>query len=158
MGVDLTQISILARREIEARILIPVIHEFVSEFGKERTLKIVGPIIQSLARESGTQVAKLLGGDTLDLFAKGLSLWTREDALQIEVLEQTPRRYSFNVTRCRYAEMYRELGMQEYGVLLSCGRDGAMIQGFNPRIEFRRTQTIMEGAPFCDFRYELLEK
>ena len=59
----------------------------------------------------------------------------------------------FNVTRCRYAEMYRRLGLAEVGPVLSCNRDGSMIEGFNPSVEFRRTQTLMEGAAYCDFRY-----
>jgi fumarate reductase iron-sulfur subunit len=154
MGADLTQVSILARREIEARILSPVMKAMIQEMGKERALAVLRPIIQSLARESGAQMAKLLGGNTLEDFARSLSLWTREDALRIQVLEQSKNRYCFNVTRCRYAEMYKELGISEYGVLLSCGRDSAMVEGFNPRIKFTRTQTLMEGADHCDFCYE----
>ncbi len=34
-------------------------------------------------------------------------------------------------------------------------RDYTLAQGFNPAIELTRTQTIMEGAPFCDFRFRL---
>ena len=34
--------------------------------------------------------------------------------------------------------------------------DAALIVGFNPKIKFTRTQTIMSGAPYCDFRYELM--
>jgi hypothetical protein len=49
--------------------------------------------------------------------------------------------------------MYRALGIPELGGLLSCNRDQALIQGFNPNVQLERTQTIMEGAPFCDFRY-----
>jgi hypothetical protein len=60
-----------------------------------------------------------------------------------------------NTTRCRYAEMYRELGMPKLGFTLSCARDFALVEGFNPRIELRRTQTIMEGADHCDFRFTL---
>ncbi len=155
MAADLTKVSILARREIEARILTPVIQALMKELGKERTLKIIAPIIQALAREGGVQLAQLLKGNTLEHFAKGLSLWTREDALQLDRVEQSPTRYAFNVTRCRYAEMYKELGIPDLGVLLSCGRDLALIEGFNPKIQFTRTKTIMEGAPFCDFRYEM---
>jgi len=65
----------------------------------------------------------------------------------MDVIEQTEKKFSFNVTRCRYAEMYKELGVQEYGALLSCGRDAALIAGFNPQIRFTRAQTIMTGAP-----------
>ncbi len=155
-GADLSQVSILARREIEARILMPVLTAFIKQYGKEQTVKTVDPVIQELAREGGVQLAKALGGNTIGHFAKGLSLWTREDALRLDVKEQTETKFAFNVTRCRYAEMYKELGVQEYGALLSCGRDAALIVGFNPKIRFTRTQTIMSGASYCDFRYELM--
>jgi fumarate reductase iron-sulfur subunit len=154
-GADLSQVSILARREIEARILMPVLNAFIKEYGKEQTVKLVDPVIQELAREGGVQLAKALGGNTIAHFAKGLSLWTREDALRMDVKEQTETKFAFNVTRCRYAEMYKELGVQDYGALLSCGRDAALIVGFNPKIKFTRTQTIMSGAAYCDFRYDL---
>jgi N-methylhydantoinase A len=32
-------------------------------------------------------------------------------------------------------------------------RDFALIEGFNPDIQLTRTQTLMEGAPFCDFQF-----
>jgi fumarate reductase iron-sulfur subunit len=155
-GTDLSQVSILARREIEARILMPALNAFIKEYGKDQTVKLVDPVIQELAREGGVQLAKALGGNTVAHFAKGLSLWTREDALRLDVKEQTEKKFAFNVTRCRYAEMYKELGVQDYRALLSCGRDAALIVGFNPKIKFTRTQTIMSDAAYCDFRYELM--
>jgi hypothetical protein len=157
MAADLSKISILTRREIEARILGPVIAAFIKEVGKERALQTLEPIIQSLARESGRQLAKWMGGNSLEAFVRGMDLWTREDALHLEIIDQSPKRFAFNVTRCRYADMYKELGMLEFGKVLSCNRDAALIEGMNPEIRFTRTQTIMEGAPFCDFRYETRE-
>ena len=59
----------------------------------------------------------------------------------------------YNVTRCRYAEMYRELGIPELGAILSCNRDAALIEGFNPLVQLTRTQTLLGGASHCDFRY-----
>ncbi len=79
----------------------------------------------------------------------------RGGALEIDIREQTPERLSFNVTRCRYAEMYRALGLADLGSSLSCQRDYALVQGFNPAIGLTRTQTIMEGAPYCDFRFRV---
>ena len=92
MAADLSKISILARREIEARILNPVIAAFIKEVGKERALKTLEPIIQSLARESGRQLAEWMGGNSLEHFARGMDLWTREDALRMDIIEQSPRR------------------------------------------------------------------
>jgi len=51
--------------------------------------------------------------------------------------------------------MYHRLGLADLGPVLSCSRDGRMIEGFNPGIAFTRTQTIMEGATHCDFRYRV---
>lgn len=71
------------------------------------------------------------------------------------MVEQTETTFVFNVTRCKYAEMYRDLGDADLGARMSCNRDGTMIEGFNPDITFTRTQTIMSGASHCDFVYEL---
>jgi predicted ArsR family transcriptional regulator len=49
--------------------------------------------------------------------------------------------------------MYRALGIPEVGALLSCNRDFALIEGFNPDVALERTQTIMQGATHCDFRF-----
>lgn len=68
-------------------------------------------------------------------------------------LVETDREFAFNVTRCGYAEMYREMGLGEIGHLLSCNRDGSFCDGYDPRIRLTRTQTLMEGASHCDFRY-----
>jgi hypothetical protein len=38
-------------------------------------------------------------------------------------------------------------------LILSCNRDYALIEGFNADIALTRTQTIMQGASHCDFRY-----
>ena len=79
--------------------------------------------------------------------------WTAEDALRTEVLDSTPTTFNFNVTRCRYAEMYRAMGLADLGALLSCNRDGAFCEGYDPKLTLTRTQTLMGGASHCDFRY-----
>ena len=78
-----------------------------------------------------------------------------DDALQIEVLEKGPDRLDFDVKRCRYSEVYKEMGLGDIGHLLSCNRDGDFCIGYNPKMELTRTQTIMKGASHCDFRYRL---
>jgi predicted ArsR family transcriptional regulator len=149
----LNAIGVLTRREIEARILAPLIEALGQEFGRERVLEIARQTIIRVAQEQGKQLAGNMGGNSLEHLAGSLEAWKKDDAMQIEVLELSEQRFAFNVTRCRYAEMYRALGIPELGALLSCNRDGALIQGFNPDVKFERTQTILEGAPFCDFRY-----
>jgi hypothetical protein len=155
MGVEKPRLPLLEQREIEARIVGPLVRAFEKEIGEERTLAIVAEVIRGLARESGADLARLLGEQTLEAFARSLDRWRENGALELDLLEQSPTRLAFNVTRCRYAEMYRALGLPDLGASLSCQRDYTLAQGFNPAIELTRTQTIMEGAPFCDFRFHL---
>ena len=149
----LNDIGVLKRREIEARILAPLVEALGAEFGRDKVLEIVRKTIVEIARRQGAERAAAGGEASLTAFAAGGSAWRQGNALEIEVLAQDADRYDYNVTRCRYAEMYRALGIPELGFMLSCNRDFSLIEGFNPDVELTRTQTIMQGAPYCDFRY-----
>jgi L-2-amino-thiazoline-4-carboxylic acid hydrolase len=151
------RLPLIEQREIEARIVGPLVRAFAGEIGEKRTLEIVRDLIRDLARAGGSDLASVLGNQTLEAFARGLDRWRENGALEIDMLEQSATRLSFNVTRCRYAEMYKALGLGDLGASLSCERDFALVQGFNPDIDLTRTQTIMEGATSCDFRFRLRE-
>jgi hypothetical protein len=150
-------LTLLQQREIEARIVGPLVHAFREELGDERALAVLRSVITRLAREHGADLAARLGEATLQAFSQSLERWSEDGALEIEMLEQGPDRLSFNVTRCRYAELYRSLGLADLGASLSCQRDFSLIEGFNPSIQLSRTQTIMEGASHCDFRFRSTE-
>jgi len=135
---------------------MPVLNAFIKEYGKEQTVKLVDPVIRELAREGGVPARQGPWGKYYRPFWKGAFRMDSGRRPPTGCQRADGDEVCFNVTRCRYAEMYKELGVQEYGALLSCGRDAALIVGFNPKIKFTRTQTIMSGAPYCDFRYELM--
>ena len=137
------KLPLLEQREIEARIVGPLVQAFAAEIGQARALAIVGQVIRDLAHASGAELAQVVADHTLEGFARSLDRWRENGALQLEVLEQTPEKLSFNVVRCRYAEMYRALGLADLGASLSCQRDFALAQGFNSHIHLDRTQTIM---------------
>ncbi len=148
------QIGVLTRREVEARILAPIIDALGEEFGREKVIATVAEAIVNLSREQGDQLAESMGGRGCHAFEQSLQYWTKDDALKLDVLEKNDSTLNFNVVRCRYSEMYRELGIPELGAVFSCNRDYALIEGFNPDAKLTRTQTLMEGKSHCDFRYE----
>jgi len=150
----LTQrIGVLNRREVEARILSPMIDALGERFGREEVLEIVKDTIIKIAKEQGNDLAQAMDGCGSGQFLASLAYWKKDGALEIEILNDQGGYLDFNVTRCRYAEMYRALGIPELGSMLSCNRDYALIEGFNQSAQLQRTQTIMQGAPYCDFRY-----
>ena len=154
----LTQkIGVLTRREVEARILAPMIDALGEEFGRDEVIAIVKKVIIQLASQQGSELAETMGGTDAEAFMDSLAYWTRDDALQLDVIENNQTSLHFNVTRCRYAELYNALGIPELGAVFSCNRDYALIEGFNPDASLKRTQTIMQGASHCDFRYTFPE-
>jgi len=152
------RIGVLTRREVEARILEPIIDDLGKAFGRDEVLALVQTTIIKIAREQGAALSLQMGGNSLKEFLDSLAFWTQDGALEIDVIENSDEILSFNVTRCRYAELYESLGLRAMGTVLSCSRDFALIDGFNPDVSLQRTQTIMEGAPYCDFRYHHRKK
>ncbi|MCC6718716.1 MAG: L-2-amino-thiazoline-4-carboxylic acid hydrolase [Acetobacteraceae bacterium] len=146
---------ILTRRRIEAEFARGIFAEMKAELGEPAAVRILTNAVVKLAHAAAASFAqKAPGGQpSLDHFRAIQSLWTAEDALRTEVVKSTPTEFHFNVVRCRYAEMYRELGLAELGAVLSCNRDGAFCEGYDPRLKLERTQTLMGGASHCDFRY-----
>ena len=157
MSADLSKVDMLTRREIEARIAGPLIKAFAREFGEEKTLKIAEEVIRSLARESGAQLAKNIGGNSLEHFIKAMEVYARGDAHDTEVVGRSETQYSMNIKRCKYVDMYKEIGMGDLGYLLSCGRDFPMVEGFNPRMKLTRAKTIQEGDDVCNFCFTVQE-
>ena len=150
-------VGLLNRREIEARLLAPLLEALSKELGNERALEIVRQVICEIAQREGAQLAASVETNDLKHLADMQESWKKDNAIQTELLELSRKKFSFNVFRCRYAEMYQHLGIRELGKILSCDRDFAFIKGYNPQIVLHRTQTIMEGERICDFRYELLK-
>ncbi len=149
----LNDIGVLKRREIEARILMPLIEALGKEFGREKVLEIVRQTIITIAREQGAALAHHYGNG-IDDFAESLANWKKGEALELDVIEQSDDKLCFNVTRCRFAEFFRALGEPELGSLLICQTDFDIASAGEGEVSLDRAQTIMQGAPRCTFRYK----
>jgi hypothetical protein len=148
-------IPTLMKRRLQAQVIGPIYEEMVREIGEERSATILDAAIRKAAIAEGREFAERApnGKTSMKDFIALYELWTRDGALEVEVLEASDRKFDFNVMRCRYAEMYKEMGLDKIGHLLSCNRDGTFCEGYDPSITLRRDQTIMAGAPCCTFRY-----
>ena len=145
----------IEKRAIEALAIAPVIREISHRLGKKEALEILRDINQKEAFERGRNMAKEAEGRTMEFLVEDVATWGEGGVWEMEVLEQTPTTYFFNVLRCPYHEKYRELGLDEFGVEFSCCRDEPFARGLDPRLKLVRTKTIMEGGDVCDFRYHL---
>ena len=149
-----TDLPILEQRRIEANIIKPIYDEMVARLGKREASSILQTAITKDSVEQAAAYAQSEDGDaTLHSFHALLPQWKAGGALEVDMLKEDEDEVHYNVTRCKYAEMYREMDLADIGHILSCGRDGTFCTGYNPKIKLDRTQTIMEGKSHCDFRY-----
>lgn len=111
------------QRRIEAAILKHVYDTLKDSHGVEVAQKVIGDSVRASSIEQAKEFAAKVGGNTsTQTFVDRQSLWKLGGAMEMEVKEQTETSYVFNVTRCKYAEMYRDMGLGEIGHLLSCQR------------------------------------
>jgi hypothetical protein len=151
---DTQPLAMLEKRRIEAAMLKHVYETLKASHGIEVAQRAIAEAVRKSAMEQAAEMAARVGGKTsLQTFIDRQELWTRGGALERDVIEESGTRYRFNVTRCKYAEMYRDMGLGEIGHLLSCQRDGTFCEGYDKRIKLKRTRTIMQGASHCDFDY-----
>ncbi|MCG8406556.1 MAG: L-2-amino-thiazoline-4-carboxylic acid hydrolase [Phycisphaerales bacterium] len=146
-------ISHVKRREIQAPIVATLINGFAKELGREKAMEIAIRTIQEDARADGQKTGLEYGRDLKGLAQVVKEVWCEDGGVIIDILEESDDTFAFNVKKCGYAEAYEKLGIKELGTCLSCHRDEPFAEAFGPNIKLHRTQTIMDGAPHCDFKY-----
>jgi len=145
----MAKISEMDAVKIQARAMIPVVKALEAELGKEKAHAIVGEAIAESYADfilSRIPDRNTHPGETEQPF---------EYDVDSEVVEHTDKSYFVNMTRCAYADYFHKIGEPEVGALLCCGVDFPVEKRLRPNWEFRRTQTLMQGAPYCDFRWHL---
>ena len=152
-------VPVLEQAKIQARVLVPLVKALQAELGEERANAIVRKALADVYRNLGEQWWRSQGGsDPGEKIASAFERFAAGDALDYEVVRQSPDAFEIDVTGCRYAQFYQELGEPELGFLLVCSADFPMAEGFGPDTRLTRTQTIMQGASRCDFRYALKKR
>jgi hypothetical protein len=141
--------SMLDAVKIQARIVIPIVRALERELGKERAHAIVGGAIAEAyanwqERRTPARNTHPREGNVAHNFP-----------VETEVVQDNDTVFGVNMTRCQFADYFREIGEPEIGALLTCGVDFETQAKLRPDWEFRRTQTLMKGAPYCDFRWHL---
>lgn len=114
-------VPFLDQVKIQAQVLVPILKEFQKELGKKKVNEIVTTAIAPLYRQFGKDWwANIPGGPTdkikaaIDMFAIGDE---KGNAIEVDELKRTNNEYDFNITRCRYAEFYKESGDPKLGSL-----------------------------------------
>ena len=147
--------SLLDEVKLQAKVLVPVLRALRAELGRERAERLVVGALGEWSRELHRRIGEDKGGTARERWD---AIWTDlrpriGGAVDREMLRDDAEAREYNVTRCAYAEFFKALGEPELGAVLLCDIDFHIAAVGGDAVRLTRTQTIMKGAPYCDFRY-----
>jgi hypothetical protein len=136
-----------------ARSFIPTMKNLAGKVGME--------VIRDNACETAAQI---VGGVAASLPDRSLSAWATSmkepdqvmrHAVTFDIVEDGETAFEVRVTECLWASTFRAADAADLGYNWVCHPDFAMARAFNPDMRLRRDQTLMQGAPHCNHRWEL---
>jgi hypothetical protein len=149
---------LLDQVRLQAQVLVPVLRALRAEFGTERVNRIAWKALEEWRRQLVREMHAPFSGSPAERWAAGVNANLPQvgDAIDIEMLKQEPDAFEFNITGCRFAEFFRQLGEPDLGFALLCAMDDTAAEEIGAaEVKLTRSGTIMRGADHCDFRYAL---
>jgi len=128
-----------------ARLSVRLLHAMEERFGAEAR-----QVVRDVARNIKPSPRPDAGEPEADLqeFCAGLERSCAGTHRWERVIDE-PDRIGYHFTRCMWAEVFRELGEPELG-LIFCAGDEPAVKSHNPKLAFERTKVLMEGDEVCD--------
>jgi fumarate reductase iron-sulfur subunit len=137
----------------QAAVLVPLVKLLRQEIGVERANDIVVRALAEWARSIGKMLREIPAQTPLAKLKIAIEGLDAAGMQQTEFLTATDTQLDYNVRRCRAAEFYRSLGLEDLGYLLVCKLDESVMPALDAKIAFVREQTLMQGAAYCTFRF-----
>ena len=149
---------LLEQVKLQAQVLVPVLRAFRQELGAERANRIAWQALAEWRQQLVREMAADVPGHGAERWVQHVVSTTEQigDAIDVQFLKQDPEAIDFNITGCRFAQFFRELGEPELGFALLCALDDTVAEEIGDgEVKLTRSGTIMQGASHCDFRYAL---
>ncbi len=86
-------------------------------------------------------------------------MWKKKDGVinaNVDVKEDSE--LQLKVQDCFFAKEYKKLGAQDLGYKYCCMYEYPVVDVFNPRIRFKRHNTLMQNSDFCDHCYKIIQE
>ena len=150
------EVSLLDKTRMQAQVLVPVVRALRAELGKDKADVLVTRALRDWSKQLFAAIGDGIEGSPRRKWAAIQSVWGEVSGREVEVdvLRQDKEALDIDVTRCRFAEFFRDLGEPELGALLICAADFDIAAAGAGEVSLERAQTIMQGAPSCTFRYK----
>jgi hypothetical protein len=123
--------------------------------GKEKTLKIMGKARDRYITEITKKERK-----PVENFEDFKASEKAENAspyfshtLTLTYPEETPNKLTLHVTECLWAKVFKEMKATDLGYILHCQPDFAYAEACHPKINMKRTKTLMQGDNYCNHTF-----
>ncbi len=128
-----------------------LLEEWERDFGDEYK-QIAEELVAEHTRSTFSKFSSQKGLSSLDDLISFLwEQWTDGEF----TIERTKTTVQIHCTKCPIADTYRSINKEKYGLLFHCSEDPFIVEGYNPKIKFKRTKTLMSGDDCCDHFYSL---
>lgn len=148
-------VDLLTKAKIQAQVLVPMLRALRQTLGRDKADALVKTALRDWSAHLFAEIGAAVDGAPRRKWAamhKAMGEIS-EKQVAVEVRRQDREALEFDITSCKFAEFFRALGEPELGTLLMCSTDIDIAAAGQGEVSFRRTQTIMNGAKYCDFRY-----
>ena len=149
-------ITMLDKVKIQAQVLVPVMRALRAELGRDKADALVKGALRDWSKGLFAEIGKDIEGSPYRKFATmntALADVTMRE-VSFDMHRRDKQALEFDITSCRFAEFFRALGEPELGALLICHVDADIADAGGDEVNFSRTQTLMQGASCCNFRYK----
>jgi hypothetical protein len=150
-----SDITMLDKVKIQAQVLVPVMRALRAELGRDKTDALVRGALREWSKAIFAEIGRDIEGSPYRKFATmntALADVTMQE-VSFDMHRRDKEALEFDITSCRFAEFFRALGEPELGALLICHVDADIADAGGSEVSFSRTQTLMQGASCCNFRY-----
>ncbi|MFX0126051.1 MAG: L-2-amino-thiazoline-4-carboxylic acid hydrolase [Candidatus Hodarchaeota archaeon] len=128
-----------------------LLDEWEKNFG-DKYNQMAEELVAEHTRSAWSKISSQKGLSSLDDLINLLwEQWTEGEF----TIERTKTTVQIHCTKCPIADAYRSIDKEKYGFQFHCSEDPFIVKGFNPKIKFERTKTLMNGDDYCDHLYSL---
>ncbi len=151
-----TQTPYMQWVKTQTDVLVPLLRHLRAELGEEKGNALVYPVLREYMKKWVSEFASKESDNPIENFFKTSDMLeeTFEGDVDYDVLKNDDENFDLNVTRCRYAQFFRQLGEPELGAILVCEVDNHIADLSAPAVKLSRTDTMMKGGTHCPFRYK----
>lgn len=145
----------MQRVKTQTAVLIPLLRHLRAELGEAEANALVYPVLRDYMKKWIAEFASTESDNPIENFHKTSDMLETmyEGDVDYDILKNDDEKLDLNVTGCRYADFFHQLGEPELGAILVCEADEHIADLSAPNVEMSRADTIMKGGTHCPFRY-----